>query len=722
MENKINQNEQNIENKKENEQNNDNNIQKENNENNNNKEITNLDEKIENKDNTNNQSYIPVNINTNIGTNENIEKENENIIIKNNIKEKNTKEENKEEIKEKNTKEENKEEIKEINTKDENKEETKEINTKEENKEEENEINPEENIFVNITEDEGIQKKILKKGKGATPKEGNEVEIYYIGKYEDKIFEQTNENETFTFIIGENKVIKGWDIAVKTMQLGEKSEYIMKPEYTYGDKPVNENIPPNSILTYEIELKSIHYKCAEDCIHNLTYSEKLQWGKLLKQEGVNKFKENNISGAKEDFIKALSFLNTMNPEKEEEKEGVELLLTILANICNCVNKEKDYDSVIKYATIGINIKKTPKLLYFRTIAFAYKEEFKLAENDLNELIELFKSSGDENNEEVNNTINYLRTLIDSRIKIYEEKNKIFSRAIYRQVLYNNKTNNNKILVPNQVPNPNNPVVFFEIQVEKENIGKIEFELFKDVVPITTENFRNLCIGTQNGLTYKNSCVNKIIKNFVLGGGNLENYNGGDKCIYGEYFDDENYTYCHCRRGLLTMDNDGKNKNNSKFLITLKYIPWFDGKHVVFGQIIKGMEILDQIENIETDENDKPLKKITIINCGEIIRENIESNIDTKDNKIEDKKIIENNNEGNNIIEEKKDENNEQKDGNKNKEIREDINKINKDALDKESSINTTQENKININVENTHDNKITGKNQEQNDLSQEKQN
>ena len=135
-----------------------------------------------------------------------------------------------------------------------------------------------------------------------------------------------------------------------------------------------------------------------------------------------------------------------------------------------------------------------------------------------------------------------------------------------------------------------------------------------------------------------------------------------------------------------------------------------------------MEILDQIENIETDENDKTLKKITIINCGEIIRENIESNIDTKDNKIEDNKIIENNNEGNNIIEEKKDENNEQKDGNKNKEIKEDINIINKDALDKESSINTTPENKININVENTHDNKITEKNQEQNDLSQEKQN
>ena len=106
-----------------------------------------------------------------------------------------------------------------------------------------------------------------------------------------------------------------------------------------------------------------------------------------------------------------------------------------------------------------------------------------------------------------------------------------------------------------------------------------------------------------------------------------------------------------------MDNDGKNKNNSKFIITLKYIPWFDGKHVVFGQIIKGLEILNQIEDIETDNDDKPLKKIMIINCGEILDKNMEDYKDIKedikeineineDNKNEennDKDIKENNN-------------------------------------------------------------------------------
>ena len=538
------------------------------------------------------------------------------------------------------------EEIKEINTINNNNEnEIKENNNDNINPiEEKNEIKSEqkENEIINITKDEGIKKRIIKEGTGINPKEGNEVSINYIGKFNNEIFEHTNDNEPLTFIIGENKVLKGFEIAVQTMKLGERAEFIMKSEYTYQDKQINEDIPINSILTYDIELKSIHYKNTEESLENLTYAEKLQWGKLLKQNGVEKFKENDIPAARECFVKALSFLKTMNPEKEEEKEGVDLFLTILANICNCYNKEKDYDSVIKYAFIGINIKPTLKLLYFRTIALSYLEEFEEADNDFRNLIELFKSNGEENNQEVDNTVNYLRTLIDSRKKIFEEKNKIYSRAIYRQIFHNNKNIKEKILVPSQIPNLNNPFVFFEIQIGEKNVGKIEIELFKDIVPITVENFRNLCIGTQDGLSYKNSCFNKLIKNFVLGGVELTNNNSDNKCIYGKYFDDENYTYGHCRKGLLTMDNDGKNKNNSKFFILLNHIPWFDGKHVVFGQIINGMEIIKQIEEIETDKEDKPLINISIINCGEIPSKDIVVNIKPEDINKEENKIIENN--------------------------------------------------------------------------------
>ena len=553
----------------------------------------------------------------------------------------------------------NKDKTENIIKEDEAKEEKNEKKEESQNKEE-NEIIEEEkkeNIYINITEDEGIKKKILKKGEGGNPKEGNTVVINYIGKYQDKIFDQSNENDSFSFTLGENKVIKGWEIAVKTMKLGEKAEFIMTSEYTYGDKQVNEDIPPKSTLTFEIELKGINYKSTEDSLENLTYEEKLQWGKLLKKNGVDKFKENDIQGARECFVKALSFLRYMSPQKEEEKEGIDLFLAILSNICNCYNKEKDYDSVFKFATIGINIRPTQKLLYFRTIASAYLEGVESAEKDLNELINLFSANNEQNSEEVEQTINYLKSIIEIRKKIYLEKNKKYSRAIFRQIYYNNKSIKHEIILPRKIPNINNPFVFLEIKINDEIIGKIEIELFRDIVPITVENFRLLCNGTENGLTYKNSEFTKLIKDFGLYGGELQNNKDKDKCIYGEYFDDENYTYCHCRRGLLTMDNDGKNKNNSKFIITLKYIPWFDGKHVVFGQIIKGLEILNQIEDIETDNDDKPLKKIMIINCGEILDKNMEDYKDIKedikeineineDNKNEennDKDIKENNN-------------------------------------------------------------------------------
>ena len=505
-------------------------------------------------------------------------------------------------------------------------------NSKEiDNKEDKDSINNIENIndnpneeipetnFTNITEDGGIQKRIIRKGSGTNPSEGKIAFIKFKSKYEDKIFDETEENEPFQFKIGENKVIKGWEIAVKTMKIGEKAEFIMTPEYTYGDKQVNESIPAKSILNYEIELIAIGNNDSENNLENMTYEEKLQWGKLLKSEGVTKFKANDITAAKECFLKSLQFMKTMDPSKEEQKEGVDLFLTILSNLCNCYNKEKEYNSVIQFATIGLNIKLMPKLLSFRAIAYAYNEDFENAQQDLENLYKFFEQTTDDEKKLIEQTLVYVKSILDERKSLYIEKNKKYSRAIFRQYLYHNKSLKNNSLIPPKERNPQNPVVFFEIKIGEKNAGKIEFELFKDITPITAENFRLLCIGEKKELSYKGTCLNKIIKNFVIGGGELDNNNGKNKCIYGEYFDDENYIYCHCRRGLLTMDNVGKNTNNSKFLITLKYLPWFDGKHVVFGQIIEGIEILNEIEELETDNEDRPLIKVIIENCGEIFK-------------------------------------------------------------------------------------------------------
>ncbi len=499
------------------------------------------------------------------------------------------------------------------------------------------------NSYINLTEDGGIKKKIIREGKGEQPTEGKNVFIYFISKYNEREFERTEKNEPFKFTIGENEVIKGWEIAVKSMKIGEKSEFLMTPEYTYGDKQIRDWIPANSILTFEIKLLAIGNNRPENCLENMTYEEKLHWGKLLKAEGVEKFKSGDISSAKECFLKALSFLKLMDINKEEEKEGVDLYLTTLSNICNCFNKEKEYNSVIEISSVGLKVKNLPKLLYFRAIAYAFTEEFDKANDDLNMLTNLLidNDEGEQKNmENIEQTIKYVKSIIDNRKEIYIEKNKRYSRAIFRQYLYHGKPLKEKLLMPPKKINSENFLVFFEIKIGDNNCSKIIFELFKDITPITAENFRCLCVGNNENLTYKGTYLDKIIKNFVIGGRILENENQKDKCIYGEYFDDENYLYCHCRRGLLTMDNEGKNTNSSKFLITLKDIPWFDGKHVVFGQVIKGMEIIKEIENIETDINDIPLIKVRIENCGEIIEKEKEEIIEEYNKIIEEKEKLE----------------------------------------------------------------------------------
>ena len=533
--------------------------------------------------------------------------------------------------------------------------------------------------YINLTEDCGIKKKIIKEGEGEHPIKGNDVFIYFISRYNEKIFDQNEKDEPFKFTIGDNKVIKGWDIAVQSMKIGEKSLFIMTSEYTYGDKQVKDWIPPSSNLTFEIDLISIgNNNNSEKCLEDMTYDEKLHWGKLLKSDGVQKFKSGDITNAKECFLKALSFLKSVDINKEEEKEGVELYLTTISNICNCFNKEKEYNSVIEFSTVGLKIKILPKLIYFRAIAYAYTEEFDKANNDLNILSNLLldNSQSEQNNtENIEQTLKYVKSIINDRKQIYIEKNKMYSRAIFRDYLYHNKPLKYKLLIPPKKINHENYLVFFEIKIGDKNFGKIIFELFKDITPITAENFRCFCLGNNEKLTYKGTYIDKIIKNFVIGGGVLQNNNEKEKCIYGEYFDDENYFYCHCRRGLLTMDNEGKNKNNSKFLITSKDIPWFDGKHVVFGQVIKGMEIIKEIENLETDIDDKPLIKVKIENCGEIIEKEKEEIIEENNKLVEEneklKKINQQKEEIQKENEKEKKNDKEEIEGNKNEEKKED---------------------------------------------------
>jgi len=466
--------------------------------------------------------------------------------------------------------------------------------------------------YINITEDGGIKKKILKEGSGALPEQGNEVHVNYIGRNKDnKIFDQTKD-KPFTFKIGSGQVIKGWDMGVKTMKLGEKAEFILSPDYAYGDKKVSDLIPENSTLTFEIELLKIVVPRKE--VSDMTYEEKLAEGKKLKVEGVEKFKAKDFVAARDLFTRATYYLETMDKTKEAEAEGVNLYVTTLSNLCNCCDKQKEYHAVVNFATKGLKIKELPKLYYFRAIANANNDDFSSAKSDLESLKKLLGEKG-----ETDEGVKYVKELIQKKEKEMRSQRKKFGRGIFSQNLYEDKALPVNPVAPPKEQNKENPVCFLDIKIGDNEPKRVEIELFKDKVPKTCENFRCLCTGEKGEkLHYKGSIFHRVIKNFMIQGGDFENGNGtGGSSIYGKKFEDENFFYAHSREGLLCMANSGKDTNGSQFFITLKDTPWLDKKHVVFGQVIKGMEVVKEVEALETDSQDKPKTNVVIENCGEI---------------------------------------------------------------------------------------------------------
>ncbi len=228
-----------------------------------------------------------------------------------------------------------------------------------------------------------------------------------------------------------------------------------------------------------------------------------------------------------------------------------------------------------------------------------------------------------NNKKVNkeNKENKLNTKVETN---YKKQCKIKIKKKGENKTKNTKSKNNKKHIINHIKKlqrrhkkldkiqKKSKEVYLIVEMNGEEMGKLKIRLFDDIVPKTCENFRQLCQTKK----YIYSPFHRIIKDFMIQGGDFTNYDGtGGESIYGGKFPDENFQLKHDKPYLLSMANAGPNTNRSQFFITTSETPHLDGKHVVFGEIIEGFNIIYELNNVDTDNRDRPINKIVISDCG-----------------------------------------------------------------------------------------------------------
>eukprot|EP01138_Halocafeteria_seosinensis_P000905 gb/GECG01000928.1/.p1 GENE.gb/GECG01000928.1/~~gb/GECG01000928.1/.p1 ORF type:complete len:481 (+),score=87.17 gb/GECG01000928.1/:1-1443(+) len=473
------------------------------------------------------------------------------------------------------------------------------------------------NGFVNITEDGGVQKKVLQEGHGDFPNEGDRLTVHYTGKLEDghEVDSSRSRNKPYEFVLGSNTVIKALDHAFASMRKGERATIVAKPEYAYGETGVankeSMSIPGNATLTYDLEL--IDFEAPQKDPSEMTPSEILEKAEELKTDGNSKIKE-NLEGAVNSYNNAIRHLEevtsgTASPLDDEQSQKVnELKLSCHLNVAMAQIKLQQYREARKNAEEALLIQPDNiKAKFRRGVASMHLGDLSDAKVDI-----LEAAKAKPNDKAIRQEYEELTKKINAAKK---KEKKAFGNLFGKVSLYEDRSG----VISHTGPLPR---TYFDVRVGQSGETKrISFRLFSDTVPRTAENFRSLCAGdNEEGLTFKNCPFHRIIPGFMAQGGDITNQDGtGGKSIYGDQFDDENFQEKHDREGVLSMANRGPNTNSSQFFITFAPQPHLDGKHMVFGEVTEGMDVVRELERIGTNEG-KPSQSAVIVGCGELPKE------------------------------------------------------------------------------------------------------
>merc|ERR1712032_439208 len=378
-----------------------------------------------------------------------------------------------------------------------------------------------------------------------------------------------------------------------------------------GDSGSSPKIPDKADLNFEVELIDFTEEDDDESSDgkkqkwDMRDEEKKVEAEKLKEGGTELFKKQEFANAAEKYREAAEYIND-DEELSVPDHSKELYISCLNNAAMCLLKIKRYSATVSACSTVLKVdEKNVKALYRRGVASMKAEDFSQA------------------NKAVIKACSELKGAITAAKQ--KEKN-MFANIFEKVSMYDDKKTAGLNIVPNA--NGDNPHIFFDIAQGEKKLGRIVMQLYMDITPKTAGNFKAICTGDNDDkLTYKNSIFHRVIKDFMIQGGDITNADGtGGKSIYGETFADENFHIKHTKGGLLSMANSGSNTNGSQFFITSKETPHLDGKHVVFGEVVEGIDVVRLMEGVETVESDKPKEDIIIEDCGEIEWKKIETEV------------------------------------------------------------------------------------------------